>query len=379
MGEVMAVTPRDLLDAALEEAKLLKSSPGISQKEIVTRIDYVCRCTSNRAGVRLLMSCMLAKMDHPEVDPRKPYTEIGGTDTFSGRTYDEQFLTNFISTNRLRCNSTTAFLTPALRNHNIPLSIDNIPVGRPQQVYEDTLLLLDDVANGLVSAKQVLVETLRCLLVFGDENQKRMKALIDSQQHNTGALPLASEQIVTLLQQHLACKHSSRLPVLIVAAAYQAAAESIGEQTNPLLGHLAADKQTGAGGDIEVFLTTDEQVVTIYEMKAKRVSCNDIDLAVEKIASRKPQVDNYVFITTDAIDARVAEYAATFYEQTHGTEIAILDCMGFARHFLHLFHRLRIQFLDFYQDMVLSEPDSAVNQPLKEAFLSLRQTAESDE
>ena len=43
-----------------------------------------------------------------------------------------------------------------------------------------------------------------------------------------------------------------------------------------------------------------------------------------------------------------------------GIEIAILDCLGFLRHFLHLFHRLRKDFLDQYQTLVLHEPDSAV-------------------
>ncbi len=58
-------------------------------------------------------------------------------------------------------------------------------------------------------------------------------------------------------------------------------------------------------------------------------------------------------------------------------EIAVLDCMGFLRHFLHLFHRLRTEFLDAYQDLVLSQPESAVNQALKEAFLALRKAAEA--
>jgi hypothetical protein len=35
--------------------------------------------------------------------------------------------------------------------------------------------------------------------------------------------------------------------------------------------------------------------------------------------------------------------------------------------------------LNAYQVLVLAEPDSAVNQTLKEAFLALRQVAESDE
>ena len=40
---------------------------------------------------------------------------------------------------------------------------------------------------------------------------------------------------------------------------------------------------------------------------------------------------------------------------------------------------MRVEFLDAYQALVLAEPDSAVSQPLKEAFLALRQAAQSDE
>ncbi len=71
-------------------------------------------------------------------------------------------------------------------------------------------------------------------------------------------------------------------------------------------------------------------------------------------------------------------YAASLYEKTAGVEIVILDCIGFLRHFLHLFHRLRMEFLEEYQKLALSEPESAVSQPLKEAFLALRQAVESN-
>ena len=45
----------------------------------------------------------------------------------------------------------------------------------------------------------------------------------------------------------------------------------------------------------------------------------------------------------------IREYARSKYDETGGVEIAILDCIGFLRHFLHLFHRLRKDFLDQYQ------------------------------
>ncbi len=74
---------------------------------------------------------------------------------------------------------------------------------------------------------------------------------------------------------------------------------------------------------------------------------------------------------------RARRFAATMYDSTGGIEIAILDCISFLRHFLYLFYRLRVQFLEAYQQLVLTEPESALSQPLKEAFLALRQAAES--
>lgn len=370
---------QDHLDQLLEKAVALGKTSAIKDDAIRTRIEYVCGCLSNRAGVRLLMACMLAKIHRPEVDPRNPYTNIGTHDSFSGRTYDEQYITRFVNTNRLPCNSTTAFLTPALRNHDSALLISTVLVGRPPQVYRDTLQLLGDVANGRASATEVLVEAIRLLVLLRNERQARIQSLAASLPHDDESLPLASEAIVTLLEQHLACKHSSRLPVLIVAAAYRAASDRLGETVRELKGHLSADQQSGAMGDVEISLVNDNHVVTVYEMKSKRVTREDIERALQKIAEYRPRIDNYIFITTDFIDQDVRDYATSIYELTNGTEIAVCDCIGFVRHFLHLFHRRRTLFLTTYQGLVLAEPDSAVNQPLKEAFLTLRHAAESDE
>lgn len=372
-------TPDKRLDNLFQKSLKLGNKSCVPNQNIRRRIEYVCRCLANRACVRLLMACMLGKLDQPKVDPRKPYTEIGTKDCFSGRTYDEQYITGFINKHSLPCNSTTAFLTPTLRNQNTPLNIDTELVGRPRDLYKDTLLVLDDVAKGKISAERVLTETMRLLIIVRDERNTRIDTLVKGLRQGAGALPLCVEAIVTLLEQHLACKHSSRLPVLMVAAAYTAAGSKLGERACSLRSHTAADEQTGAVGDVEICLTNDEQIVTVYEMKSKRVVQDDIDRALQKIVNVRPRIDNYIFITTDAIEPMVREYASSMYEKTNGTEIAILDCLGFVRHFLHLFHRLRTAFLDSYQDLVLHEPDSAVSQPLKEAFLTLRQAAESDE
>ena len=229
------------------------------------------------------MACMLAKLDRPEIDPRKPYTEIGGPDCFSGRSYDEKYLTAFISEHHLPCNSTTAFLTPTLRNQNSPLMPETVLVGRPPRMYRDALQLLDDVATGQVAAEHVLTNVIAVLLQLRDEKQMRMQTLVAALGHDRERLPLSTEAIVSLLRQHLSCKHSSRLPALIVAAAYEIAATKLTEYALPLQSHNAADEQTGALGDVEICLQDEAQVVTCYEMKSKRVTRNDIDRAFQKI------------------------------------------------------------------------------------------------
>lgn len=366
-----------LLEASLKRAQKNLGHSFIHDEDIATRVVSVVNCPSNRAGVRLIMACMLAKVHRPEIDPRKPYTKIGSKDCFSGRSYDEQFIGDFITKHNLPCNSTTAFLTPTLRNMDQTLTTKVVLVGRPAVMYHDALQLLDDVRAGRLSAQDVLDESIRLLLLERDARKVRLKTLLSGVGRVSGALPLSSEDTINLIEQHLRCKGSSRLLVLIVAAAYEAAKTRLDERVLNLTAHNAADEQTGAVGDIQITVLGDDKVVTSYEMKNKAVQRGDIDRALQKIAAQGKHVQNYIFISTEPVADDVREYARSKYDETGGVEIAILDCIGFLRHFLHLFHRLRKDFLDQYQVLVLHEADSAVNQGLKEAFLALRQAAES--
>ena len=370
------ITPTDILEKLYQQASenLTKSvvKPTTSEK-----VEAVCRCNANKAPIRFLMSCLLAKIHNPKVDIRKPYTEIEGDDTYSGRFYDERFVELLVHKYKLPCNPTTAYLTPAFRNLDRLLTTDLVLVGRPREVYVNALQILDFVYTKKEKPENVLQEILRFLLVIKAEDELRMKQLIADLKQADDILPLASEEIVMLLTQHLNCKGASRLPVLIVASAYQTVKEQIGEENRILAAHNAADKQTGSIGDVEITLTNDDRIVTCYEMKDKRVTKTDIDVALQKLSKTKSKIDNYIFITTDVIEIEVTEYAKSLYEKT-GVEFAVLDCIGFIRHFLHFFHRQRNQFLNLYQTMVLAEPTSSVSQPLKEAFLALRRAAEAD-
>jgi hypothetical protein len=369
------MTPNERLEALLVVATKHHYSSTLAA-ENQTRLVEICRSTSNRACVRLLMACLLAKLDRPEVDPRKPYTEIGSPDSFSGRTYDERYISQFIQAQRLPCNSTTAFLTPVLRNINRPLTLDVELIGKPRQLYIEAQRLLHEVAEQHESAEKMLTETLHQLLLLRDERQAQTNQLLSSLNTSSDKLALSSDDILALIHQHLACKNSSRLPVLLFAAAYQAVGFLIGEQPLGLKGYLSADEQTGAIGDLEIRLVTEQRLGTVYEMKQRTISQDDLDRAVQKLSTHAGRVDNYIFVTTDRIDPAIEEYARKLYESTAGTEFVILDCLGFLKHFLHFFHRHRLAFLNAYQELVLAEPESSVNHALKQAFLSLRQVAQ---
>jgi DNA adenine methylase len=366
-----------LLEKFYQEVQANPEKIFIGHDDLRAKIEFVCRCLTNKAPIRFLMACLLGKLDDPKVDIRKPYTEIGGKGTFSGRAYDEQYVEPFVTKHKLPTNSTTAFLTPAFRNIDRKLTTDLVLVGRPRQVYTNVLELLDRAQRLKVKPADALKEIIRFLFTIKKENETRMKQLLRELKHPEDASPLSSEQIINLLQQHLSSKNSSRLPVLIVAAAYLAVKDRIGETALPLQSHTAADRQTGSIGDVEVTLVNDDQIVTSYEMKDKRVTIVDIENAIRKIATLEHRVDNYIFITTDVIEDEVNQYAQNIYDKS-SVEIAVLDCIGFVRHYLHFFHRFRTKFLDIYQNLVLAEPDSSVSQPLKEAFLVLRKAAESD-
>lgn len=189
------------------------TQPVIDDSAISINLEFVCRNPQNRAGVRLLLACLLAKTHRPNLDIRKPYTQIGGNDCYSGRTYDEAYITAFINKHQLPCNPTTAFLTPALRNRNIVLTPEVNLVGKPPILYKLLLLLLDDVYTGRVLSEDMLAETIRYLLIIRNENRQRITSLIANLRTLKGAIPLSAEAIIKLIKQHLNCRNSSRLPV----------------------------------------------------------------------------------------------------------------------------------------------------------------------
>jgi len=380
-GGVCVSDPKEILEEAYTNALNRLDESFINNEEIRKMVEYVCsRPGNNAAGIRFLLSCSLAKIVNPSVDIRKPYTindENTNQDSYSGRKYDEEYIGNFVSEKELPCNSTTAFLTPAFRTNAGAITVDNKPIGKPQKLYDNIVKILDSVYKGHITAEDLLKEIIRNLINKKKEKNDKLKQMLEELKKNNNYEIPSSEDIVNLLEQHLKCKNSSRLPVLIITAAYEAVENKIGEKALPLKHHNAADSQTGAIGDVEITLINDDNVVTCYEMKKdKYITKKDITNAIKKVAKSQYKIDNYIFITNVDVEKEIQDYAKSLYSKS-GVEFAILDCIGFVRHYLHFFHRHRAIFLDKYHELIFSEPDSSVSDDLKKAFIYLRKIAET--
>jgi hypothetical protein len=190
-----------LLRSIFERVSSNLAKPIVTIPDIAERIEVVSRSVGNRSCVRVLLACSLAKLLHPQIDIRKPYTEIGDADVYAGRSYDEQYVSPFIMEHRLPCNPTTAFLTPAWRNRNITLAPDVNLVGRPPQVYKATLQLLTDVYEGRITAEELLAETIRQLLLVRDQQSLRRQSLLADLKSSKNTLALSSEDIITLIDR----------------------------------------------------------------------------------------------------------------------------------------------------------------------------------
>ncbi|HUU69403.1 MAG TPA: hypothetical protein VM186_07755, partial [Planctomycetota bacterium] len=255
-----------ILDNSYRRAGAQLGKSFVAGADIRNRVESVALCLKNRAGVRALLAGLLAKVHDPKVDIRKPYTDItgdSGNDRYSGRVYDERYIQKLTTKPyKLPINATTAFLTPGFRTKNIVLTTDVALEGRPSDMYKALLQLFDDVQANRASARSVMDEVFRLLILERAKREQCIENLLNDLKRTVDRLPLAAENIVNLMGQHLACKNSSRLPVLIVAAAYKVASEKLGERILHLHAHTAADKQTGAAGDVEITLVGDNDVVT---------------------------------------------------------------------------------------------------------------------
>ena len=182
--------------------------------------------------------------------------------------------------------------------------------------------------------------------------------------------PPSASVVLGFVENVLRGPRAGRLKELAIAAAFQI----IASNSQPVEWVVVeSENQLCPGTQFE----TDDpnRGKEVYRQVAIAITGAVIDEAVTSATRGSNSPAHITIVTTDAIDPAVREHAAGVYQKTGGIEFAILDCLGFVRHFLYLFHRHRVAFLDAYQALVLNEPESAANFAFKQIFLALLQAA----
>ncbi|GAK58152.1 hypothetical protein U27_05125 [Candidatus Vecturithrix granuli] len=67
---------QQILEQAYAEAAHDLTDFKIKETAILEKVEYICRCQSNRAAIRLLLACLLAKLEHPEVVLRLQFLTV---------------------------------------------------------------------------------------------------------------------------------------------------------------------------------------------------------------------------------------------------------------------------------------------------------------
>jgi hypothetical protein len=365
-------TPKAILE---EVYGIVESNPDVSHlpenyEKLAQWLQQVIHSERTQAFTRALLACLLAKVDKgDDIDIRHPYTEIPEK-SYSGRHYDEEYIGEFCVAKGLKANLTTAFLTPALRTKNTPLTRGvslSSKDSAAEQAFLEILSAVEEYNGDKAEfAKSVLKEAIRLLYQKTLTHQKTLEDLL---QKSTSQSALSIHRIMNILKKHLKSERSSRLPVLMIAACYAVAEKSLGKHVRKIARHTAADVRTGTLGDVEIeCVGADGTNVIVYEIKMRPLSVGDLKNALEKVRHARDPISQYVFIVNSPPKSGLTEL---LNQPNLPVEFLVFDCLSFVEHFLHIFHESRMEFLEKYKELLLNEPDSSVSYALKKAFLVL--------
>lgn len=333
---------------------LASGATPLTSAEVSGRVTAVM--VKRQGDGRLLLTCSLAAAADPSLDILRPFIKVHDR-SFHGRAVDEDLVASFLRQERLPAMVSTVFTNRGLDRGDGILSQSGTTL-----LYRPAVELLEQVANGNLTAEDLLAEAIRVLLAMKRKDDAEMASLQEAARQTRTTL--TSAEILSLLAEHKNAPATSRLPVLALAAAYEAAGPEAGWKVRPLRGHYAADRSTGALGDIEVVSPDDDSLINVLDGKDKVVTSADLADASRKAAAGN--VPSYIVATTEEIPKEIEQAAAAL---SGSRDIAVRDWLALVRDILLLHPKARERFLDIYRDLVLDDPQ--VGQPLRESLLRL--------
>ena len=138
MSDTLVIRLSELYEQVAETVDA--AVPILTDTVALAKVEEICHNIRNRGVIRFLMSCLVAKIDNSAVDVRKPYTNIGGGDAFSGRHYDEHPVQALITKYNLPTNPTEAQRIARLFELYQQLTAPLLPINKPKPHKKTTKL-----------------------------------------------------------------------------------------------------------------------------------------------------------------------------------------------------------------------------------------------
>jgi len=288
------MTAQDVLENSFNESKKLKI-PKIN-KEVIKNVDILIKyIDSNKSLVSAIVTSLIKKILEPNQDIRKH--RIDFENGYSARNLDTHFTTPFFKQHFPKySNKETAFLTLATREK----ILWSLTEGKNLKIRNDDLkTAFLQILNFVQLENQnpkIWLNYISFKLFQLSKNDN--KVFLSSSQNIERLGILNINIIISMLKEHFALKHSSRLPVIAVYSIYQELIKKFNTYNDkkllPLNVHTSSDKHSF--GDIEIY-TNDDKPFEIIEIKHNiaidRYMIFDI---LKKIENQ--QVTRYYILTT---------------------------------------------------------------------------------
>ena len=298
--------------------------------ERINRVMMGVKKGKNIGVYTVLITLLVKKIMHPSQDIRLHQANM--PDGFSGRGFDERFVTPFLRRNNFPyMQGGSGWLTRSLEQSS-PYTLDYPGRITPATIKNDFLHILDQVEQKHGVANECLHEIFRHLVSLREKSQN----IALSRPKN-----LSIGSTVSVVKKLWEQKPSglSRIPVIAIFAAYKCLVKEVGRYKShdllPLLAQNASDQKTGRTGDID--LQRDSRIVESVEIKhGIKIDPNLVSLTVEKV--KRTTVTRYYILSTNESLNGIQEITklTTDAKTNHGCEIIVNGVSATLKYYLRL-------------------------------------------
>lgn len=350
--------PKEYLEKLYDESLALVGSgneiKSTLNEENRTHLDVILKNSEKRVGaLAVTITSITYKELYPKQDTR--YHQAGMDNGYSGRGFDEKFITPFLHSKNFPAPSTTGWLTRTFET-NSPYTLDYKPNISPKAVKIAFLNILDKLNSDLVDAQNYLSYLMQGLII------KRNAQNIDLAK--PANLPISV--IIGLLKTHFNSKYTSegasRLPVLALYAVYQClmneAKRFEGKKLLDIESHTSADSRSGRIGDVDIVDENEKEFEAVEVKFGIPITAQLIRGSFEKF--KTTQVKRYYLLSTANIDESDKENIEKEIERIkniHGCNVIANGLVHSLNYYLRLVSDTS-EFISNYVDLV--EQDGAL-------------------